>query len=249
MTGLLGKSRFVVGRTVPTLAWGREGGGFHTRISLFNYYSLLFEDRPVRCRGRIYLFDERGREAAAVERELGPLEQWQFELGSAVSSFQGTIAVQLIPDWLPDLKHDKYVGTLFFAVYRDEAGHCDYTHETDRMRFEDDGKEQYESTAIPTSEDLDFSIVVQNSYFGDDEGKCDRTFDVQMRDAAGRPLLETTLELGPRESRVIPLSQLGPDVRAGLAGRPGSVHVSGRHINQPLTLQRHRDGDFNIHHF
>jgi len=244
-----GKQAYVIQRTVPTLAWGREGGGFHTRISLFNYYSLLSEDPPVSSRACIYLFDEDGREAGRKERTLGPREQWQFDLSSAVGDFQGSVAVQLIPDPFPQLRHERYVGTLFFATYWDAAGHYDYTHETDRMRFDDDESVQYESTPIPTSPSVEMSVILQSNYFGADADLCDPCCEVVVKGANGETLAEETLDLAPRSSRIVGLEAVLPDWRRRLGGQGGSVHVKGRHINQPMTFIRHASGDFNIHHF
>jgi len=245
----LGKARFVRGRTVPSLIWGSEGPDFHTRISVFNYYSLTFADRPVTSQAYVYAFDENGRELGVAQRELGPLEQWQVELSAIAGAFQGLVAVQLVPDYLPPLKHERYVGTLFFATYWDAAGHMDFTHETDRMRFEDDSAELYWSTLIPSSERIDTSIIVQNSFFGEQRDGCDSAVEIEVRSASGRTLLDRTLELAPRESRVLALSSLLPEGRGRLGAAPGSVHVRGRHINMPMTLLRHSSGDFNVHHF
>ncbi|MGH7257825.1 MAG: hypothetical protein ACREIM_05555 [Nitrospiraceae bacterium] len=240
---------YVISRTVPTLAWGQEAPQFHTRISLFNYYSLLFQDRPVHAVAHLYLFAEDGQERAHVQKPLDPYQQWQCDLATVTNDFRGSIGVQLVPEYLPSLKHDRFLGTLFFATYWDEQGHCDFTHETDRMRFEQDVRVQYEPAAIPTSDNVEMSIVVQNSFFGEDETKCDRSLDVEIRNGAGKRLVYKSLSLAPRASVVIPLEELLPDYRQLLHGQAGSVHVKGRHINQPLTFVRHRSGDFNIHHF
>lgn len=240
---------YVINRTVPTLVWGREDHQFHTRISLFNYYSLLFQDRPVHAVAHIYLFADDGRERGHVEKPLAPHQQWQCDLATMTNDFQGSIGVQLVPDYLPPLKHERFLGTLFFATYWDAQGHCDFTHETDRMRFEGDSRIQYEPAAIPTSENVDMSIVVQNSFFGKDAARCDRSWSVEIRDGFGNRLAYKSFSLEPRASIVMPLEEVLPDYRQRLRGRVGSIHVKGRHINQPLTFVRHRSGDFNIHHF
>jgi hypothetical protein len=242
-------NQYVINRTVPTLVWGREAPDFHTRISIFNYYSLLFPEQDVRAVAHVYLFGEDGQELGHVQETLNPLQQWQCDLAKVSTEFQGSVGVQLVPDYLPPLKHDRFLGTLFFATYWDLQGHCDFTHETDRMRFEQDSRMQYEPAAIPTSDNLDVSIVVQNSFFGKNESQCDRSWDVEIRDAEGKQLSHRSLTLAPRASIVIPLEDLLPDYRRRLGGRAGSIHVKGRHINQPLTFVRHRSGDFNIHHF
>jgi hypothetical protein len=240
---------YVIQRTVPTLIWGREDESFHTRVSIFNYYSLLIEDRPVTSTAHIYLFDESGREVAHATQVIGPLGQWQCGLSSLIDRFQGSIGVQLVPDFLPPLKHQKYLGTLFFATYWDDKGHADFTHETDRMRYGDDHRVQYEPTVIPSSPSLETSIIVQNSYFGADPSECDKVFHVDLRRSDGTSIFRKSFTLEPRASVVLDLNELVPDVHRVLAGKPGSVHVSGRHINQPLTWSRHASGDFNIHHF
>lgn len=240
---------YVIDRTVPTLIWGREDPQFHTRISLFNYYSLLFPDRSVHGIAHLYLFGEDGQERGHLQKSLDPYQQWQCNLSEVTKEFQGSIGVQLVPDYLPPLKHERFLGTLFFGTYWDAQGHCDFTHETDRMRFEQDSRMQYEPAAIPTSENLDMSIVVQNSFFGEDVSQCDQSWEIEIRDSVGKQLFHKSFTLAPRASVIVPLEELLPDYRRRLGGRAGSVHVKGRHINQPLTFVRHRSGDFNIHHF
>jgi len=242
-------SEYIIGRTVPTLIWGCESEEFHTRVSLFNYYSLLNENEQVSSQAYIYLFFENGTPAGRYDKVLKPLEQWQFNLSSAIPKFEGTIAVQLIPDTMPPLKHDRYVGTLFFVTYWDAHGHCDFTHETDRMRFGTDRKLQYEPAVIPTSPDIEMSIIVQNSFFGHDMEKCDSRWFLEIRDHSGTVLVDHKGTLEPRASKALAIEDLLPNYRKRLGGRPGSVHIKGRHINQPLTLLRHVSGDFNIHHF
>ena len=249
MSAQLNTHPYVLDRTVPTLIWGREDDSFHTRISLFNYYSLLTEDRPVESTAHVYLFDEQGQEVARATHQLAPLGQWQCRLSDLVTRFQGSVGVQLVPHTMPPLRHQKYVGTLFFATYWDAQGHADFTHETDRMRYQDDHRIQYEPAVIPSSPSVDVSVIVQNSYFGEDPAQCDGTFHVDIRRGDGTSIYRKSFALRPRASVVLPLSELVPDLRSQLKGQPGSVHVSGRHINQPLTLSRHAAGDFNIHHF
>jgi hypothetical protein len=241
------ESPYIVDRIVPMLIWGREDGDFHTRVSLFNYYSLLFPDRNVSATARVFLFDHQGCAAATAERLLKPLAQWQFDLADVVSSFQGTVAVQLIPDYIPRLEHRAYVGTLFFTTYWDGHGHCDFTHETDRMRFEDDARIQYDATAIPRSPFVDLSVILQNSFFGSDVARCDPSVSIEARDDGGEVMARRRLSLPPRGSTLLPLGELVPDERARRRAR--SLHVRGRHINQPLTFIRHASGDFNLHHF
>jgi hypothetical protein len=249
MTATAGKARYVIERTVPTLIWGREDGEFHTRVSLFNYYSLLFEDRPVTSRAYVYLFQEDGSEVGRFDQVLPLHGQWQFDLSTVIRDFQGSVGVQLVPDYLPPLSHARYLGALFFATYWDARGHCDFTHETDRMRFEDDRRFQYEPATIPTSPQVEMSIIVQNSFFGANPAECDPRLTITVKNATGKTLLDRTLELGLRASRLIPLAELLTDYRQRLGGQVGSVHVKGRHINQPLTFLRHASGDFNVHHF
>ena len=98
-------NQYVINRTVPTLVWGREDDDFHTRISLFNYYSLLFPDQSVRAIAHLYLFGEDGQELGHVQKTLNPLQQWQYDLSKTSTRFQGSIGVQLVPDYLPSLSN------------------------------------------------------------------------------------------------------------------------------------------------
>ena len=228
-------NQYVINRTVPTLIWGREDDDFHTRISLFNYYSLLFPTR-LSARSLISTFGEDGQELGHVQETLDPLQQWQSDLSGKLRSFEAASVCNWSRTIFLPSNTIGILGTLFsppIGIYRGivillmkQTG-CVLSRipgcSTNPPPFR-----------RPTT--LTLSIVVQNSFFGEDDSQCDRSWDVEIRDGDGKQLMRRSLSLAPRASIVVPLQDLLPDYRRRLGGRAGSIHVKGRHINQPLDV-------------
>jgi hypothetical protein len=240
-----GEGGWVRERVVPTLMWARETTGFHTRIEAANYYSLLWPERDVVATLLVDFIDERGELVGQHEQTLGPAQHAHVETKSVVPEFEGTVAVRLVPD--PPAEHaHRYLGTLFFATWYDDAGHVQFSHESNRMTFDaDESARTFLSPGTIVRPEIAFEFVLQNTYYGDGDIVSD--VDLALLDFDGRVLASTGHAMAPRTSSVLGLEVFGDGAQR--ARGSVAVRVTGRHLNHPFTFIHHRNGDFNIHHF
>jgi hypothetical protein len=240
-----GEANWVRERVVPTLMWGREDGAFHTRVHVANYYSLMGGDGPVTATALVDLVDTGGAVVAAYEHRLEPEQHLQLDLRDLVASFEGTIAVRLLPTPAPQHSH-RFIGTLYFVSWFDDHGHVQFSHEQNRMTFEQDVNERtFLSPGVLLRPEVSLGFIVQNSYFGD-EPLADDSIEVAVLDDRGNELGAKRLQLPARTSRVVDVDSFAQ----GLASHQTvALRVRGRHLNHPFTFVRHTSGDFSIHHF
>ena len=240
-----GEANWVRERVVPTLMWGREDGTFHTRVHIANYYSLMGGEEPVSAIALVDLVDADGTVVGSIERPLEPEQHLQLDVRDVVSSFEGTIAVRLLPNPPPAHSH-RFIGTLYFVSWFDDLGHVQFSHEQNRMTFEQDVSERtFLSPGVLLRSEVQLCFIVQNSYFGA-EPLADDTIEVAVLDDRGNELGTRRMQLPARTSRVIDVESVAP----GLAPHQSiAVRVKGRHLNHPFTFVRHASGDFSIHHF
>ena len=242
-----GEAFWVRDRIVPTLMWGRERGPFHSRVHVANYYSLLRPDDRIEATVVIDLIDSVGAHVASYQQELGPEEHVQVEVSALVPEFEGTIAVRLLPHTSIEHSH-RYLGTLYFVSWYDDAGHVQFSHEQNRMTFDvDQPVRTFLSPGIFLRPELTVSAVLQNNYFG---AAPLPTEDVELAlvDVDGTELAVETVRLPARHARVFPLAELFPDAIGRERGTV-AVRARGRHLNHPFTFVQHANDDFSIHHF
>lgn len=241
----IGEEHWVRDRIVPTLMWGREQSGFHSRVHVANYYSLLKPDEHPDATVIVDLINGGGNRVASHEGQLGPEQHLQLEVADLVSTFEGTIAVRLVPKQTLEHNH-RYIGTLYFVTWYDEAGHIQFSHEQNRMTFEPAGRPRtYLSPGILVRPELDIAFILQNSYFGAEPMQND-SVEIALVDAGGRELAARQAQLPARTSTVLSLAETFGQlpVMDTIA-----IRVRGNHLNHPFTFVSHANGDFALHHF
>lgn len=236
-------------RFVPTVVYVREGGGLHTRICLYNYFSELFPDVRTGAIAHLWFFRHDGTLVAHREIALGYKGQLQFEVAELGVEFEGTCGVAMVPETLPEIRH-KGVGTGYYVYYHDDAGHADYSHEWDPMKFAPTTSPPWicvvRPRLFPESE-----LVVLNAYYGDDPEAGVSRWTIRLRDAQGKVLAERAMPpIAARGCARVALADAIPEL-AALAERHGTVAVEAQGTNMmgPFTFVRAASGDFNFHHF
>jgi hypothetical protein len=240
---------FVRSRFVPTVVYAREAGNFHTRLCVYNYFSEIFPEVKTGATIYCWLFDSAGRTVAHRAAHVGYRGQLQLDLEELGVQFEGTAALSMVPDTLPEFKH-RGVATGYYAYYYDDSGHGDFSHELQPMRFE--------PTFTPCDICLvrpllfpDTQIVVMNSYYGTDAAGGASEWSARLRSGRGSVLDERKMNPIPARGSVrLALQEIFPQV-SEFAEREGAVAVelSGSNLHSPLTWVTVPGGDFNIHHF
>ncbi len=236
-------------RFVPTVVYACEGSGFHTRLCLYNYFSEIYPDVKSGATARLWFFDQSGNMVAHREERLGYRGQLQFDLSALGVEFEGTAAVAMVPDTVPEFRH-RGVGTGYYVFYQDDAGHADFAHEWEAMRFEPSEAHPWLCVIRP-AQHPDTQIIVLNAYYGLDDRAGLARWHIRLRASDGQSLAERDMPpLPPRASCRVELREQFPDFDRLCQKHPTiAVEVWGTNIQGPFTRVRTPSGDFNIHHF
>lgn len=250
MVHSLPEKKLIVDRFVPTIIYVRENGGFHTRVCAYNYFSELFPDVKTGATAHLSFFDSAGQVIGYRSIHLEYRGQLQFDAAELGVPFEGTAGLSLVPDTVPEARHDRLVGTGYYAYYFDDAGHADTSHEWDAMTF----KKTQSSPWICLMRPLLFpeaQIIVMSAYYAGDETEGRGEWNAAVRNGQGAILSRRDMPSLPARGCVrTSLRDMFPDI-AQLAEREGtvSVEVNGTNIQGPFTWVSVPGGDFNIHHF
>lgn len=237
-------------RFVPTMLYVRETGGMHTRLCVYNYFSELYPAVTSGATVWMWFFDQAGNTVGNRQISLGFRGQLQFEVADLGVAFEGTVGLSLVPDTLPVLDHSRRVATGFYAVYHDDQGHADMTHEWDPMRFEPARSAPWLCVVRP----IDFpdtEIIVMNACYGDDSIAGAGQWSVRLRSGNGKILEQREMPPLPvRGSMRTHVTAMFPNVgEHARRERTVAVEVFGTNIQGPFTFVKIPGGDFNIHHF
>ncbi len=243
------EEELVVSKFVPTVVYVREDSLLHTRLCIYNYFSELFPSDRSGAQVSIWFFDQTG---ATLARRLIPIPyrgQLQFDLKLLDFEFEGTAGVALIPNTIPEFTH-KGVGTGFYVYYYDDAGHADFSHEWDAMRFKPIKAEPWTCVIRPLLVP-ETDLIVMNSYYGCDQSQGTANWSARIRNKHGKVVCEKAMPpLPPRSSVRLPISKIFPDVLdLAKAHQTIAIEAVGTNIMGPFTYVKAPSGDFNIHHF
>ena len=245
----LSEAELVAHRFVPTIVYVREEASFHTRLCIYNYFSELFPQVKTGATVHLWFFDRNG---ACVARQTVPLAyrgQLQFDVRELGIQFEGAAGVSMVPETLPQFTHSG-VGTGYYVLYYDDAGHADFSHEWEHMRFRASDSVPWICVVRPRLVP-DTQLVVMNRYYGTDAEEGTARWSATLRNGAGQVLATTNMPpIPPRGLVRLRLDEMFADI-ATHADREQvlSVEANGRNIQGPFTLVHARNGDFNIHHF
>jgi len=245
----VGPEEFVRERFVPTVVYVRESKGFHTRLCVYNYFSELFPDVRTGATVYVWFFTQSGKVAGTREFHLPYRGQLQYDLAELKEDLEGTAGLSMVPDTIPEFRARR-AGTGYYVFYYDDAGHADFSHEWEPMRFERMQSEPWLCVIRPLLFP-DTELIVMSAYYGMDEVEGSTEWTVRIRNSQGTVLAERKMTpIPPRGSIRLPLHAIFPDVSA-IARQAGTIGIEavGSNIQGPFTFIRSRSGDFNIHHF
>lgn len=236
-------------RFVPTVVYVREDNDFHTRISIYNYFSELFPKVQTGATANLWFFDANGQVVAERQFALPFRGQLQYELSELGRAFEGTAGASLIPETIPEFKHEG-VGTGYYVSYYDTRGHADHSHEWGHMRFRSSMSPPWICTVRPNVTP-DTSLILMNCYYGTDPTEGSMRCSITLRNGQGQALATRELSaVPPRGMTRVHVQTLFPDIEKHASRETTlSIEVTGTNMQGPFTFVRAPNGDFNIHHF
>ena len=242
-----GRDYFIKSRFVPTMAFAVENDDLSSTVCVYNYFSEIFPDIKTGAELNIWAFSADGECVGHYMRGLPYMGQAQVPVREITPHLFGMVGVSLIPETSPDVRHDA-VGTGYYMQYVNARGFVDQSHEWDPMRFRKTKSNAWICVVRPDYGDT--SLVVMNSYFGENLSEGQSNFSIRIRSHSGEILEEkeqiTVLPRGTWSSRITDVFQsLGQNaLREGVA-----IEVQGDNIMGPFSITTVAGGDFNIHHF
>ena len=239
----------------PTLHWGIARDGFESVVTIYNYLGFAFRNEPPARTDavvEIRLHDGEGASVGALDAEIATGGTLHLPLSRIRAGFQGAVTVAMRPkgrmarlSWC-DGKAHRPIATSFFMLYRC-AGFADFSHELFTVRADRDGAPAEWATVLFTDGSIDPSVIVMNNRIGCNGDGYGSDIAMQLYDLAGAPVTdEFRFALKPGGSRLV---RLADAFGAAMPARRAIATVTGRNIEQPMTLHRHACRDFNIHHF
>jgi hypothetical protein len=231
------------------------GGEFGESVVCFhNFYAEIFRnaDTPV----TLYLcyFDSAGAQRAAIARDLASGEATQIASSEAGFTDSGLVTVVAIPRFdLQALAKNKIklrgdIGTGFYMIWRDAAGHVDTMHEWLPVRREGSVEGRYYFVLNPPFSQITcYGLVLMNPTL-DASAHVEASVRVYtaQRKVLGTAVLPTVPPMG---SSLIYFNDVFPQIGAWAESHGAlGVELLGKNVIEPLTVEIHRSGDFHLHH-
>lgn len=225
-----------------------------SRICFHNFYQQIFPDLQTPVHLLLLFFNEDGQQVAAFKKYVGTADSVQIEVSEVGYSGPGLVVVVAVPDF--DLvrysegriKLKKTVGTAFYIVWHDKAGHVDTMHEwmpvergslparTHYMVFD-------QAMGAIARHGLIFVNPIAHEH---GTLQADITCYTPDRKTLGRTSIDP---IPPMGSRLLFLNDLFAEFENWLSRHQHlGVKISGYNLVEPLTVELHHSGDFHIHH-
>jgi hypothetical protein len=230
---------------------GRYG---YSTICFHNYYDRIFQGAKTPVELHLFFFDGNGNQVRSLSEDIDTGAFFQFDSLNTGINECGLVAAMAVPKFdLAKLSQGKLrlrreIGTGFYIIWRDAAGHVDTMHEWASVR----------RTPLPSSCHYllfdksaggiaDVAIIVTNPI---DCPGASVVPAVVIYDRHRNKLGDAVLDaVAPMGARVEHLAQIFPKIpdwfdEHGALG----IKVFGKNLIEPLTMEIHRSGDFHIHH-
>lgn len=228
-------------------------GGAHgrTTVCFQNFYQQVFPDHDTPVDLYVLMFDHHGKQLDGVCLRVASGEAMQYRTDSADSGLVAAMAVpafDLIGYNAGRLKLKHEIGTGFYVIWEDAAGHIDTMHEWMQVRTTSGSASRYymvfdAAAGAPARAGL----VLVNPHFGPGlETRATLTLYTCERTRLGTAALPPVAPMG---ARLVPLAEVFPEAPAWLA-RHGALGacVEGANLVEPLTADFHASGDLHLHH-
>ena len=241
-----------------TIHWATARDGFESVITIFNYLGFAFPDcsaTETDAEILVRFFDEDGQALTPYHGVLATGRSLHLPVGTIHRDFQGMIAVCMSPkgrmprlSWSEDKPH-RPIATSYFMLYQRTGGFRDVSHELFNIGSEPDTNPAEWATVLLLGNALSPAIIVMNNRpYG--KGKAYASaVEITLYDLANHALAAPySVDIPPGGSKLVFCADVFPAF-AEIALNEVIATVTGRNIEQPLSLHMHPSGDFNIHHF
>ena len=231
------------------------GSAGRSWICFQNFYDQIFRDADVPVELQLFGFDSAGNQVGAFARPVATGEAVQIPADEALGMKEpGLVALAAQPRCdLHRLAQGKVrlkarVGTGFYIIWQDGAGHVDTMHEWLAASARPLRRQTFYVVFDHAAGRIGRYGLVLMSPVLDRASSAEARLGLYTRD--GRTLGTVTLPpLGAMGSRIVYLDEVFPAFPGLLAEHAAlGVRVAARNLVEPFSLELQRSGDFHLHH-
>jgi hypothetical protein len=224
----------------------------HTTLCFQNFYQQVFPDRETPVDLYVLTFDAHGKQVAGARVPVGTGEALQYPIDPGAGC--GLVAAMAVPAFdlveynagRLKLKHE--LGTGFYVLWDDAAGHMDIMHEWMQVRTTPAGASRYYMVFDVAGGALaQAGLVLTNPRYGPGlETRAALSIYTRTRKLLARCAIPPVPPMG---SCTVLLDQMFSDAPEWFA-RHGALGacIEGLNLVEPLTAEFHSSGDIHFHH-
>lgn len=250
-------SDFIEDGYISTIHWATAQNGFDSLITAHNYYGFAFPGLPkdkTDAEITVDFFGEDGTLWTSIKKEIATNASLHLSTDSVAKNFQGLVALRMVPKGrMPRIKDTsgRPIASSFFMLYRLRHNFLDFSHELFPVKKAPDAREAEWSTVVYGGQFVEPSVIAMNNRPGSSNSSNGSRVKVRLLSLDSSPLTpEVTFDLPPGGSRLVELKQIFPKIISPtVQATPLLCCVRSKNIEQPMSLHRHKSGDFNVHHF
>ena len=229
------------------------GTSGRSTICFHNFYDQVFRDADVPVDLHICAFTPRGEPAGTVSRLVPTGQAVQVPAEELGMSEPGLVAVAALPRFdlarLAEgkLKLKRRIGTGFYMIWEDGAGHVDTMHEWLGIADEPLGARRFHVVFDHAGGRIArHGLVLMCPVMTPSTADC----RITVYTAAGRSLGSADgPHLNAMGSRIVDLDEIFPRFADWLAAEGAlGVRLDCTNLVEPLSLERSRSGDFHLQH-
>jgi hypothetical protein len=237
------------------LSYCAVGPDRDSTICFYNFYDQIFPDQQIVTDLYLSFFGEDGTELKTVVQEVPCHGSVQIDASQFVDCMSGMVGVMAVPRAeLSELAKNRFplkskIGTGYYMVWREGQGQrADMSHEWSPLAESQLGEKEWYVGYSPSRVALERGIILMNICGIEKEESISRPVIEalgQRRQVLGSTRVEPLRSLA---TKVLTLKDLFADIEGWLKEGVVTLRVRGKNLALPLTVERHPEGDFHIHH-
>lgn len=228
------------------------GSAGRSTVCFHNFYDQIFRDADVPVTLHVLAFGSGGRPAGAICCEVVTGDCAHVDSEQLGLKEPGLVVTAALPKFDIErlaegkLRLKRRIGTGFYMIWQDAAGHVDTMHEWLGVSTQPLGARRFHVVFDHAQGRLHrHGLVLMCPVLGASSGEA--TLTVYRKGGALGTARAPTVE--PMGSRILDLEELFPSFGEWLAGEGAlGVRLDCTNLVEPLSLERSLSGDFHLQH-
>lgn len=250
------QDELIIDGYISTNHWVINENGFKSIINIFNYYGYAFKNHNKdETDAVVYIdfFDSKGDHLSQKKYEVHTGKSIHIDTYKIVPNFKGLVSVKMIPNGKMKRlspSNQSPISTSYFMLYERYNKFRDFSHELYPIRKKYSLKQSEWMTLVYLDEDLETGCIIMNNCPLNEDKNAQSDVKISILDKNFQQISKIQdLKLNSGGSKLINLSEKLKKIRSEIGNKSIIISVNGTNIEQPMSINYHKTGDFNIHHF